>query len=94
MFTGPEVILTLKIAVLVPTPKAIVSTAVSAKTGLFRSVRAANDRSCNAIVPPHPSAYLATETLAVGPNRFLLSLTVYVYASNDSEWLSDAKSFT
>jgi hypothetical protein len=41
-------------AVLAPTPKAMVSAAVIAKTGLFRSVPPANARSCNDILlPPH-----------------------------------------
>jgi hypothetical protein len=40
-------------AVLAPTPKAMVSAAVSAKTGLFRSVRPANARSRSDIVAPH-----------------------------------------
>src|SRR5580704_7291598 len=42
---------TLKMAVLAPTPKAIVRMAVSAKTGLFRSVRAARASSRMSIVP-------------------------------------------
>src|SRR5437016_852442 len=46
-------------AVLAPTPMAMVSPAVSAKTGLFRSVRPANARSCNDILPPHSLAAVA-----------------------------------
>ena len=49
-------LVTLKMAVLAPTPRAIVSAAVNAKIGLFRSVRPANARSRKGIVPPHPSA--------------------------------------
>src|SRR5207249_5214961 len=40
-------------AVLAPTPNAMVKAAVSAKTGLFRRVRPANARSCNDILLPH-----------------------------------------
>src|SRR5580700_2077341 len=43
-------------AVLAPTPKAMVSAAVNAKTGLFRRVRPANARSRKDIAPPQPSA--------------------------------------
>src|SRR6266702_5973052 len=46
-------LVTLKIAVLAPTPNAIVSAAVSAKIELLRSVRPANARSCSGILPPH-----------------------------------------
>src|SRR2546423_2435672 len=46
-------------AVLAPTPMAMVSAAVSAKTGLFRSVRPANARSRNDILPPHSLAAVA-----------------------------------
>src|SRR5262245_50844797 len=50
---------TLKIAVLAPIPSAIVSAAVSVKTGLRRSVRNANARSCIIPAPyraPTPAA--------------------------------------
>ena len=57
-------LVTLKIAVLAPTPNAIVSAAVSAKIGLFRSVRPANARSCNGIFPP-PSRSGAKNTTSV-----------------------------
>src|SRR5438270_11527998 len=50
-------------AVLAPTPKAMVKAAVSAKTGLFRSVRPANARSRNGIVPPHSRADVALRIL-------------------------------
>jgi hypothetical protein len=52
---------TLKMAVLAPTPKAIVSAAVSAKIGLFRSVRPANRSSRNDIFAPGRSAMLRGE---------------------------------
>src|SRR6266403_82482 len=50
-------------AVLAPTPRAMVSAAVSAKMGLFRSVRPANARSRNGIVPPHSRAVAALRIL-------------------------------
>src|SRR6266566_3839973 len=52
-------LVTLKMAVLAPTPRAMVSAAVSAKIGLFRSVRPANASSRSAILPPHSSAAAA-----------------------------------
>src|SRR5258707_6907348 len=50
-------------AVLAPTPKAMVSAAVSAKTGLFRKVRPAKARSRNGIFPPHSPAVVAPRIL-------------------------------
>src|SRR6266566_1722579 len=52
-------LVTLKMAVLAPTPRAMVSAAVSAKIGLLRSVRPANASSRSAILPPHSSAATA-----------------------------------
>src|SRR6266481_3102654 len=46
-------------AVLAPTPRAMVTAAVSAKMGLFRSVRPANARPRNGILPPHSRAVAA-----------------------------------
>src|ERR1700741_4038677 len=43
---------TLKMAVLAPMPKAMVSAAVSAKMGFLRSVRKAKVTSCDVIVAP------------------------------------------
>src|SRR6266576_5911735 len=60
-------LVTLKIAVLAPTPNAIVSAAVSAKIGLFRSVRPANARSRNGIFPPHLPAAAAVRILPPSP---------------------------
>src|SRR5437016_14499725 len=58
-------------AVLEPTPRAIVNAAVSAKIGLFRSVRPANARSRNGIVPPHSRAVAALRILApLSPSGF------------------------
>src|SRR5712692_7387686 len=56
-------LVTLKMAVLAPTPRAMVSAAVSAKIGLFRSVRPANARSRNGILPPHSKALAALRIL-------------------------------
>src|SRR6266478_1815814 len=56
-------LVTLKMAVLAPTPKAMVSAAVSAKTGLFRKVRPAKARSRNGIFPPHSPAVVAPRIL-------------------------------
>src|SRR5260370_7397772 len=50
-------------AVLAPTTKAMVSAAVSAKTGLFRKVRPAKARSRNGIFPPHSPAVVASRIL-------------------------------
>lgn len=44
--------MTLKVAVLAPTRKAIVTAAVSVKIGLFRSVRPANTKFLGAMLPP------------------------------------------
>lgn len=44
--------MTLKVAVLAPTRKAIVTAAVSVKIGLFRSVRPANAKFLGAMLLP------------------------------------------
>src|SRR5207248_4482709 len=56
-------LVTLKMSVLAPTPKAMVSAAVSAKTGLFRKVRPAKAKSRNGIFPPHSPAVVAPRIL-------------------------------
>src|SRR5256885_9444433 len=62
-------------AVLAPTPRAMVSAAVSAKTGLFRSVRPANARSRNDILPPHS---LAAVALGMLPPLFPLAFEFFL----------------
>src|SRR5260370_9857803 len=58
-------LVTLKMAVLAPTPRAMVSAAVSAKIGLFRSVRPANASSRSAI--PLPPTWAAAAKRIVPP---------------------------
>src|SRR5579885_1873555 len=68
--------MTLKMAVLAPTPRAMVSAAVRAKTGLLRRDRPASASSFMSMYPPgqyrsrYASYSLADSTQAVCPGNF------------------------
>src|SRR5258708_37970317 len=79
-------LVTLKSAVLAPTPKAMVSAAVSAKIGLFRSVRPANPSSRRAILQPHSRAAAALRIVPRLPPIGFESLRQRLLTQTHSDW--------
>lgn len=79
--------MTLKVAVLAPTRKAIVTAAVSVKIGLFRSVRPANTKLLGAMLPPRiPLGVVASESYPGSRliYRFALVRPLAIYDMSDA----------